>query len=79
MDQPATRATATDVRHLCGEILDWKLGAILELNPTTEDVAAAVAWAGGHDELGEEGHPLEGRAAQVYDVLTADEFGDEQE
>jgi hypothetical protein len=78
-DQVMTPATEAEVRRLCGEVLDWQLGAILELRPTAADVAVAVAWAGGRDEVGEAGHPLEGLAAQVYDVLTADEFGDEQQ
>ncbi len=69
---------ATDVRELCGDLLDWKLKAILALNPTAAEVAAAVAWANGGDELGQEGHPLAGVTAQVYDLLLTDEsYGEE--
>jgi hypothetical protein len=70
--------TAADVRELCGDVLDWKVAAILALRPRPADVAAAAAWAGGDDELGRAGRPLEGVAAQVYDLLTADEYEEER-
>lgn len=80
VDRPTTdtaRLTAQDVRDICGDILDWKLRAILALEPTAGDVAAAVAWSNGQDEIGGEGRPLEGVAAQVYDLLLSDEdYGD---
>lgn len=68
-----TEAGADDVRALCGDILDWKLEAILALKPTAADVAAAVGWAGGQDDLGQEGRPRSGLVAQVYDLLISDE------
>jgi len=74
----ATRLSADDIRGLCGDILDWKLEAILELEPSAVDVAAAVAWAEGTDELAEQGRPLSGMTAQVYDLLVADGELDEQ-
>jgi hypothetical protein len=76
MDQPdnATALRAEDVRRICGDMLDWKLAAILALNATAGELAAAAAWAAGRDELGQEGRPLEGLAAQVYDILVSDEF-----
>ncbi|MGZ3273886.1 MAG: hypothetical protein ACXU82_11485 [Caulobacteraceae bacterium] len=67
------RLTAEQVRELCGEVLDWKVSAILALRPTAADLEVAVGWANHQDELGQEGQPLEGLAAQVYEVLTADE------
>jgi hypothetical protein len=42
------------------------------------DIAAAAAWAAGEDDLGRAGRPLEGVAAQVYDVLQADDYGEER-
>ena len=83
MSEPAPAevqgVTARDVQELCGDILDWKTDAILALRPTAGDVAAAVAWASGQDELGQEGRPLEGLAAQISDLLTADEvYGEER-
>jgi hypothetical protein len=71
--------TAEDVREICGDILDWKLAAILALRPTGADLTAAVGWAGGEDELGQQGHPLTGVAATLYDVLRSDEdYGEER-
>ncbi|QUD89322.1 hypothetical protein [Phenylobacterium montanum] len=71
------RLTPDEVRRICGDVLDWKVSAILALRPTASDVTVAVGWANRQDELGDEGLPLEGMAAQVYEVLTADEdFGD---
>ncbi len=67
------RLTAEEVRELCGDVLDWKVSAILALQPAAEDVAVAVGWANRQDDLGQEGLPLEGISAQVYEVLTADE------
>jgi hypothetical protein len=69
--------TAQDVRELCGDVLDWKVAAILALRPNSGDVAAAAAWAGGEDELGQAGRPLVGVAAQVYDLLNADAYPEE--
>ncbi len=79
-ETPAQTAplTAADVRDLCGDVLDWKVAAILALRPSHGDVAAAAAWAGGDDDLGRAGRPLEGLAAEVYDLLKADDFEDER-
>ncbi len=68
-----TSPTAEEVRRLCGDMLDWKVSAILALRPSAEDLAAAVAWAERQDDIGQEGHPLEGLPAQVYELLTADD------
>lgn len=72
-------ATADDVRHHCGDLVDWKLSAILAVGPTVRDLAAAVGWASGQDDLGEAGAPLAGPAAQVYDILLSDEDYEERE
>jgi hypothetical protein len=73
------RLTASEARSLCGDILDWKVEAIVALRPTAGDVATAVAWANGQDELGKAGKPLAALAAQVYDLLMADAFPEEAE
>lgn len=67
------RLSANEVRELCGDILDWKVSAILALQPSAADLAVAVGWASQQDDLGQEGRPLEGLPAQLYEVLTADE------
>lgn len=75
----APALSAEDLHDLCGDMLDWKVKAILSLEPTAGDVAAAVAWLNGQDDLLEEGRPLAGAAAQVYELLIADEdLGDER-
>jgi len=68
-----------EVRHLCGDIADWKVTAILATGADLDDIGAAVAWAAGEDDvMGEERRPLSGSAAAVYDILIADEeYGDE--
>lgn len=75
----ARGVTAEMVRGLCGDVLDWKVAAIVALEPSAADVAAAVEWAAGQDDLGGMGRPLSGLSAQVYDLLRADEeFGEER-
>jgi hypothetical protein len=78
-EMPSRQAalTGADVRELCGDVLDWKVAAILALGPSPSDVGAAAAWAQGEDELGQRGRPLQGLAAQVYDVLKADDYPEE--
>ena len=68
---------AADVRRLCGDILDWKVDAILASGATIGDVEVAMAWVtGGDDVMGEARAPLSGAAARVYDLLASDEdFG----
>lgn len=70
-----------DVRRLCGEILDWKVDAIMASGATTSDLEVAVAWlSGAEDVMGEEPAPLAGKAALVYDLLVGGEdfLGDEE-
>lgn len=71
-------ARADEVRAVCGDILDWKLEAILAMKPTAADVAAAVGWASGQDDLGQEGRPRSGIVAQIYDLLISDEATEEE-
>ena len=67
-----TVVTPGDIRAICGDLLDWKVSAIIDLQPALADLAAAVAWANGQDNLGEEGHPLTGETARIYDILVSD-------
>ena len=63
-----------ELRTMVGDIDEAKVVEILKFNPTVADVEEAVLWAGGEgDILGKKGHPLTGIAAQVFDVLIADE------
>jgi hypothetical protein len=81
-DQSSTAVTSEDVIRLCGEMADWKLSRILASCATTNDLEVAVAWARGEDDvMGEERLPLSGRAAELYEIITADEdlWGDERD
>jgi len=73
--QSAKQAVTHDmVVGLVGEIGNAKIAAILAAGPTLEDLEEAVAWAAGEsDVMGEERLPLSGVAAQVYDILKAEE------
>ncbi|HEY0918490.1 hypothetical protein [Devosia sp.] len=69
-----------DVRHLCGDVADWKISAILATGATLDEINAAIAWEAGEDDvMGGARRPLVGGAAAVYDILIADEdYGDEE-
>jgi hypothetical protein len=68
-----------EVRLLCGDILDWKVAAIIATGSSIEEIEEAVAYAAGEDDvMGEERRPLSGRVAEVYDVLVADDEPDER-
>lgn len=79
IDNGNTGPTHADVLHLCGDIADWKVAAILATGADLDEIEAAVAWDAGEDDvMGEERRPLSGAAAAVYDILIADEdYGDE--
>jgi len=67
-------ASGSELRSIVGNIDEAKIIEILKLNPTVADLEEAALWAGGEgDTLGKEGHPLTGTAAQVFDILIADE------
>jgi hypothetical protein len=68
--------SSADIRRLCGDAPDWKIASIAALLPTPGDIELAVARADRDDEACEE-RALEGKAAQVFDILTADEDMDE--
>jgi len=66
--------SSADVRRIVGDIEDGKAIEILTLQPTTEELEEAAIWATGNgDVLAKEGHPLSGKAAAIFDILTADE------
>jgi hypothetical protein len=68
------RLSASDVRVLCGDILDWKVSAIVATGGTVADLEAALALANGEDDVvGEEQRSLSGPAAQIYELLIAEE------
>ena len=77
--QPASDARSAtvsqiDLKNIVGDIDDDKIIAILELQPTLAELEEATVWATGDgDVLAKEGRPLTGVAAEVFEILTADE------
>lgn len=77
--QPASgshsaRVSQTDLKNIVGDIDDDKIIAILELQPTLAELEEAAVWATGDgDVLAKEGRPLAGVAAEIFEILTADE------
>lgn len=70
----AVAATRDELKHVLGEVEDAKTLEILALKPTVAELEEAMLWAEGEgDTLGKAGHPLTGRAAEVYDILIRDE------
>lgn len=65
--------TKAELVHLVGDIDDAPLMEILALSPSVAEVEEAVLWAEGEgDELARSGHSLNGKAAIIYEILTAD-------
>jgi len=68
-DRPAWAET---VRQIVGDD-DLKVAEVLKLQPTVAELEEAFAWAEGEDDvMGELEKPLTGKAAQIYDIITAD-------
>jgi hypothetical protein len=66
--------SAEQLRSILGDIDDAKFIEILEMRPTLAEVEQAAIWATGDgDILAKEGRPLSGKAAQIVEILTADE------
>jgi hypothetical protein len=66
-DELAT-AACDDLLRLVGDVDERKVFDILALRPTAAEIGQAALWA-----LAKGGHPLIGTAAEVLDILTADE------
>lgn len=68
------RVSAHDVAAALGNGSEAAIADIMAINPTYEEFEIALAWAQGEsDVMGEERHPLEGNAKQIYEILTAEE------
>ena len=80
-EQAATgrAVNADDVLRVCGEIDDTKVVAIVEAQPTYEDLEEAAAWVADEGApLRELKRPLSGKAAIVYRILET-ELGERDE
>lgn len=68
------RATRADLHSILGDLDDGKVIEILALKPTVADVEEAAIYATGNgDVLAKSGHPCSDVAADIIDILTADE------
>jgi hypothetical protein len=63
-----------DLRRILGKIDEAKVIEILSLIPTLAELEQAAIWATGDgDILAKAGRSLAGVAAEIFDILTADE------
>jgi hypothetical protein len=70
-------AAHDDLVRIIGEIDERKALEILALRPTLAEVEQAAIWATGDgDVLAKTGHPLTDIAAEIVEILTADEEED---
>ncbi|MDP6707871.1 MAG: hypothetical protein QF893_16115 [Alphaproteobacteria bacterium] len=73
-DTSGVRLTHDEITRVLGPIDDAKASAILAVGASLQDLEEAAQWvAGESDVMGELERPLTGVAAEVYDILTADE------
>jgi hypothetical protein len=76
---PDSRPTLSEIARIVRDDDPEKLARILATGATIAEIEKAVLWASGaEDVLGDAPHPLEGAAALVYDILTADEPEEER-
>jgi hypothetical protein len=67
-------ATHDDLLRIVGDIDEREALEILALNPTIAEIEEAAVWAvGDGDVLAKTGRPLTGIAAEIFEILTADE------
>jgi hypothetical protein len=72
--------THSEILRLFGAIQDHRAEEIFELNPSADELEVSAAYVAGLDDvMGKEGHPLTGKAARIYEIVTRDETpGDEE-
>ena len=72
--------THSNILRLFGEIDDHKAEEIIELNPSPDELEVTAAYvAGMNDVMGKEHHPLTGKAAKIYEIVTQDQTPGEDE
>lgn len=68
------KATATDLRHILGDMDDETAVAILALDPSIAQIEEAGVWLdGGNDVLGEQRRPFDPVVAQILDLVEVEE------
>jgi hypothetical protein len=72
--------TAGDVIHLAGPVTDDTLLAVLKCEPTMEELEVAASYLRGEgSKVSRSGHPMTGKVAQLYDILSADALYTDEE
>jgi hypothetical protein len=72
--------TSAEVRHAVGAVSDATIADILKCAPSQEELEVAVSYLRGEgSEMDRLGHPLTGKVAQLYDILSADALYAEEE
>ncbi|MGE0575195.1 MAG: hypothetical protein AB7F22_02580 [Reyranella sp.] len=74
MGSVARPASASDVRHILGDLDDGKVAAILALKPSLAELEdVAICMAGDHDVLAKSGHHVPVTAARIIELLAEGE------
>jgi hypothetical protein len=73
-DSKVLPVTSSDeVRHLVGPVADDTILAILKCQASVEDLEVAASYVQGEGSaLDRTGHPMIGKVAQLYDILSSD-------
>ena len=65
--------SSIEVRHVVGPVIDDTISAILKFEPSMEDLEVAASYLRGEgSEVDRLGHPLTGKVAQLYEILSSD-------
>jgi hypothetical protein len=65
--------SSIEVRHMVGPVTDDTISAILKVKPSMQDLEVAASYLRGEDsEVDRLGHPLSGKVAQLYEILSSD-------
>ncbi len=69
-----------DIVRIVGDLEDSKIAAILAIEPTAQEVEAAVLWAEAESDVVDElEQPLTGATARIYEILiTRKDYGEEE-
>ena len=74
MPRCSPASLVTELRRIVGDIDDARAAVILSLDPTIEEIEEAIAWAEGRGDALANGHwPLNGKVAEIFEILVADE------
>lgn len=65
--------SSIEVRHVVGPVTDDTICAILEFEPSMENLEVAASYLRGEgSKVDRLGHPLNGKVAQLYEILSSD-------